>query len=426
MGLLLVSAFSTYLAGLWMEKEDTNDKKRWLISFGSIVLNLGILFFFKYYNFFVQAFADAFTLFGKELSVSTLNIILPIGISFYTFSALSYSIDVYRRRVNTTKDILAYLAYVLFFPSLLSGPISRAAKQLPQYLEKREFRYAEAVNACKIILWGGVLKLCVADRLGIYVDAVYGNIAQHNGTTLFLSQVLYTIQIYADFAGYSLMAIGCGKLLGIELQTNFIRPYLSKTVTEFWRRWHISLTTWFRDYIYFPLGGNRVKKMRWIMNIMIVFIISGLWHGAAYTFLIWGALHGICMILERLLYRDKMKQISDRITFPNVIRIFITFNIVSLAWIFFRTANISDAFEIIGKIFTSTGKIFLDADSMVYGFAFVALLFLKDFMDEFFPGKVLLFNNKHLVVRWISYVAVVCLILLFGVLDGGSFIYFQF
>ncbi|MDD4475982.1 MAG: MBOAT family protein [Eubacteriales bacterium] len=262
--------------------------------------------------------------------------------------------------------------------------------------------------------------------MGIYVDAVYGNIAQHNGTTLFLSQVLYTIQIYADFAGYSLMAIGCGKLLGIELQTNFIRPYLSKTVTEFWRRWHISLTTWFRDYIYFPLGGNRVKKMRWIMNIMIVFIISGLWHGAAYTFLIWGALHGICMILERLLYRDKMKQISDRITFPNVIRIFITFNIVSLAWIFFRTANISDAFEIIGKIFTSTGKIFLDADSMVYGFAFVALLFLKDFMDEFFPGKVLLFNNKHLVVRWISYVAVVCLILLFGVLDGGSFIYFQF
>lgn len=426
LGLLSITALSTYFAGLWMAKEDSNDKKRRLISVAVIILNIGILFYYKYFNFFVQSFVDTFSLFGKELSVSTLKIILPVGISFYTFTALSYSIDVYQRKVKATNDIIAYLAYVMFFPSILSGPISRATKQLPQYFQKRNFDYNQIVNGCKSILWGGVMKLCVADRLGIYVDAVYNNIAQHNGTTLFFTSVLYTIQIYADFAGYSLMAIGCGKMLGIELQTNFIRPYFAKTVTEFWRRWHISLTTWFRDYIYFPLGGNRVKKARWMFNTIIVFVVSGIWHGAAYTFLIWGAMHGLCMIIERQIYGDSIKQIDNKITIPNIIRIFLTFNIVSFAWIFFRAASIDEAFMIIGKIFTSHGNLFVDTVTLANGFLFVALLFSKDFIDEFYPNKTLLFNNKHLVIRWSSYIIAVLLVILFGVIDGGQFIYFQF
>lgn len=424
LGLLLVTAFSTFFAGLWMNSQK-DEKKRWWISFITIFLNLGILFGFKYFNFFVQAFVDIFSLFGKELSASTLKIILPVGISFYTFTALSYSIDVYQRKIEATKDVLAYLAYVTFFPSILSGPISRATKQLPQYFKKREFDYSRAMSACKLILWGGVLKLCLADRLGIYVDTVYGHIANHNGTTLLLASVLYTIQIYADFAGYSLMAIGSGKLLGIELQINFTRPYFAKTVTEFWRRWHISLTTWLRDYIYFPLGGNRVKKSRWMLNTMIVFTVSGLWHGAEYTFIMWGAFHGLCMIVERQIYGNKIKELSDKLSIPNVLRMVLTFAIVSFAWIFFRADNFADASNIIGKIFTSVGRPFIDADTFSMALIALALVFAKDFVDEFIPNVKLL-SSKYLVVRYATAVLLICYILGFGVLNGGSFIYFKF
>ena len=431
LGLLLVTAFSTFFAGLWMNHYNDNDdsrateKKRWWISFGTIVLNLGILFGFKYYNFFVQAFVDGFSLFGKELSVSTLKIILPVGISFYTFTALSYSIDVYQRKVEATKDVLAYLAYVTFFPSILSGPISRATKQLPQYFKRRKFSYDAAVSACCSILWGGVLKLCLADRLGIYVDTVYGNIANHNGTTLLLTSILYTIQIYADFAGYSLMAIGSGKLLGIELPTNFIRPYFAKTVTEFWRRWHISLTTWFRDYIYFPLGGNRVKRSRWMLNTMIVFTVSGLWHGAEYTFIIWGAFHGLCMIVERLIYGSRIKEISDRLTLPNVVRMVVTFCIVSFAWIFFRAENFADASMIVGKIFTSHGSVFMDSNIMLMAAVALVIVFIHDAFEEYKVG-IRLLDSRYRVVRYVSAILVIAYILTFGVLNGGSFIYFQF
>lgn len=424
LGLLLVSAFSTFFAGIWMDGEH-DQRKRWWISFGTILLNLGVLFGFKYFNFFVQAFVDSFHLFGKELYVSTLRIILPVGISFYTFTALSYSIDVYQRKVDATRDVLAYLAYITFFPSILSGPISRATKQLPQFFKRREFSYETAVSACKSILWGGVLKLCLADRLGIYVDTVYGNIANHNGTTLLLTSVLYTIQIYADFAGYSLMAIGSGKLLGIDLPTNFIRPYFARTVTEFWRRWHISLTTWFRDYIYFPLGGNRVKKSRWMVNTMIVFTVSGLWHGADYTFIIWGAFHGLCMIVERLIYGDRIKELSNRLTLMNVVRTAITFCIVSFAWIFFRAENLADASMIEWSIFTDFGKPFVDSNTFSMTLIALAVVFMKDFADEFVPDVKLL-DSKVKFVRYATAILLICYILSFGVLNGGSFIYFQF
>lgn len=425
LGLLLITALSTFGAGLWMSNEQ-DDKKRWWISFGTIVLNLGILVYYKYTNFFIQSFVDIFHILGQGFSTSTLKIILPVGISFYTFTALSYSIDAYQKKVQATKDVIAYLSYVTFFPSILSGPISRATKQLPQYFQKREFNRGLVTQGLKMLLWGFFMKLCVADRLGIYVDAVYNNIAQHNGTTLFFTSVLYTIQIYADFAGYSLMAIGSGKLFGIELQTNFIRPYFAKTITEFWRRWHISLTTWFRDYVYFPLGGNRVPKARWIINIMVVFLVSGVWHGAAYTFLIWGGLHGLLQVAEKLLYGDKIKQIPNEITPLNIIRILITFNLISFAWIFFRADGIDNAFLIVQKIFTSHGSLFMDAPTLVYGFMCLALLFIKDMTDEFFGGKCQLYNHRSIVVRWGSYIITLMMILLFGAFAGGSFIYFQF
>lgn len=425
LGLLLVTVLTTFYGGAFIQKADGNRKRQKWISAAVIVLNLGILFFFKYYNFFIQSFIDVFSLFGKELSGSTLKIILPVGISFYTFTALSYTIDVYQRRAEATKDLLAYCAYTMFFPSILSGPISRATKQLPQYFQKREFCYDKAVEACKFILMGAVMKLCLADRLGIYVDTVYANIPQHNGTTLMFASVLYTIQIYADFAGYSMMAVGSGKLLGIELQTNFIRPYFSKTVTEFWRRWHISLTTWFRDYIYFPLGGNRVSKARWMLNTMIVFTVSGLWHGAAYTFLIWGALHGACMIAERLLYGKRIKEISDRLTFPNILMMLLTFCIVSFAWIFFRAETIGDATSIISKIFLSHGSLFIDVNTLSMAFLAFVIVFMYDFTQEY-GVRLKLLNSRFTVVRYATAAFLICYIIGFGVLNGGSFIYFQF
>lgn len=423
--LLLLIAISTFIVGWWMGQVEKKEKRRWGF-IGVVSLNVGILFFFKYYNFFVQTFVDAFTLVGMRMSISTLKILLPVGISFYTFTALSYSIDVYQRKVEPTHDVLAYLAYVMFFPSILSGPISRAQKQLPQYFSVRRFDYFKAVNACKQILMGGVIKLCLADRLGIYVDAVYGNIVHHNGTTLLLTSWFYTIQIYADFAGYSLMAIGSGQLLGIELPVNFCRPYFARTVTDFWRRWHISLTTWFRDYIYFPLGGNRCSKARWVFNIFVVFTISGLWHGAAYAFVLWGALHGLCMVVERLVYGDRIKTITNKITFANVLRLALTFTIVNALWILFRVDNMLDVILLVTKILGEFGTPFIDADTLFYSFIFFIFLFAVDFTDEHFQGKFSLIGNRHLVVRWATYIIMVMMVLLFGVLDGGSFIYFQF
>ena len=424
LGLLLITALSTFFAGWCLGKTDNRQRRKTLLV-GTIILNVGILFYYKYFNFFVQAFVDAFSLIGTEVSVSTLKVLLPVGISFYTFTALSYSIDVYQRKVEPTKDILSYMAYVMFFPSILSGPISRAQKQLPQYFKARTFNYDLAVSGCKDFLLGAVMKLCLADRLGIYVDTVYANIGQHNGTTLLFASVLYSIQIYADFAGYSLMAIGSGKLLGIELPTNFIRPYFARTVTDFWRRWHISLTTWFRDYIYFPLGGNRCTKARWMLNTMIVFTVSGLWHGAAYTFIIWGALHGACMVVERIIYGDKIKTISDKFSIANLLRLMVTFSIVNFAWIFFRVNNLVDVILIIKKIISDPGEPFLDTNTLMMSFVAMAIVFSYDFVKEKHL-KIHLLSSRFMVMRYATAVLMIAYILAFGVLNGGSIIYFQF
>lgn len=424
LGLLLFIIASSFYMGYLINRTKNKDKKK-LCLIITLVIILGILFLFKYYNFFVNSFIDLFHLFGISLTASTLKIILPIGISYYAFSSLSYCIDIYKGKISPTKDILAYSTYVSFFPSILSGPIGRADKQLPQFFERRVFSYESATEAARALVWGAFIKLCIADRLGIYVDAVYGNIPHHNGTTLFLTEILYSIQIYSDFAGYSLIAIGCGKLLGINLLENFHRPYLSKTVTEFWRRWHISLTSWFRDYIYFPLGGSRVTKSRWILNILIVFVVSGIWHGAGYAFIVWGLLHGFIMIIERLLYGKNIKALKETFSLSNLLRIIITFNIVSLIWIFFRLESINDAIFVINKIFSNPGRPFFDVLTLLIAFVSIIILVIKELADEY-NWQLKLLSNNNKVIRYATYVFLIVFILLFGELDGSSFIYFQF
>ena len=425
LGLLLLTTISTFVSGVLLEKNDVPSRRK-LVLWVTLILNLGILFFFKYYNFFILAFADTITLLGGHANVSTLRIILPVGISFYTFAALSYTIDVYQRKIEATRDTWAYLAYATFFPCLLSGPISRAQKQLPQYFEKRTFNYEKAVEACKFLLLGAIMKMCLADRLGVYVDTVYGNFNSHSGKTLLITSFFYTIQIYADFAGYSLLAIGSGKLLGIELPTNFIRPYFAKTVTDFWRRWHISLTTWFRDYIYYPIGGNRCSKARWMLNTMIVFVVSGLWHGANYTFLIWGAMHGAFMIIERQVYGEKIKHISNDVSLINIIRWLVTFTVVNLAWIFFRLDNLTDVVVVISKFFTNRGSLYID--SSVIGNAIPALLivFFYDWFAEKKNNKLLMLDSGKILVRWVAYICLIMFLILFGSFEQTQFIYFQF
>ena len=419
-----MTVISTFVAGKCVHKSDRRTTQTIVLA-TTILLNIGVLAYFKYYNFFVESFVDAFTLFGVELSVSILKIILPIGISFYTFTALSYIIDVFKKKISATNDILAYSAYVMFFPSILCGPISRAQHQLPQYFEKRYFDYDKAVCGIRSVLLGAVMKLCLADRLGVYVDAVYANIGNHSGTTLLFASILYSVQIYADFAGYSMMAIGFGRLLGIDLPVNFRRPYFAKTVTEFWRRWHISLTTWFRDYIYFSLGGNRVGKFRWALNIMIVFIVSGLWHGAAYTFLIWGALHGLIMIIERFLYGDKLKHLADKLSIINILRMCLTFVLVTFVWIFFRLPSLPDAIAVITKIFINVGPLWYDTNTLMLAFIAFAIVACVDICEEF-DLNIRLWRSKYALVRYSIVVILISYIILFGVLNGGSFIYFQF
>ena len=427
--LLLITSITTFLAGLHMrcqtEKLFLKKSNRWWAAFGAIALNLAILGYFKYAGFFAEIINDLSLRFGGSGLNSTINIILPIGISFYTFSSISYILDCDRRQIEPTKDIVACLLYISFFPAILSGPIHKATKQLPQYLQTRAFDADQVLGGFKDFLWGAFMKLCVADRLGMYVDAVYFNLEFHNGTSFLASSICYTLQIYADFAGYSLMAIGLGNMLGIKLQTNFIRPYFSKTITEFWSKWHMSLTGWFKEYVYFPLGGNRVSKARWIFNIMAVFLLSGLWHGAAYTFIIWGAIHGTAQVIEKLACGQRLKLIPKRLSVVNVFRIVLTFSIVSFAWIFFRMPTAQDAFYVIEGIFTNPGSPYVDLHTLFFAGLSFAIMVMKDVTDEFVPKwKLLKSNNK--VVSFATCVVLLMYILLMGKLDGSSFIYFQF
>lgn len=335
-------------------------------------------------------------------------------------------LDVYHGRIKAEKNFIDYALFVSFFPSIISGPINKASLVMPQIKNLRVyFDYNKAVEGLKMLLWGMFMKVVVADRVGLYVDTVLPFYQNYSGLTCFTASVFYTIQIYADFAGYSLMAIGVGKVLGFELTENFRRPYFAVSVTDFWRRWHISLSTWLKDYVYIPLGGSRCSKLRNYWNIFVTFLVSGIWHGANWTFIVWGVWHGIFQIIEKALGQQK----CEYGWFGKTIKIIITFLLVNFAWIFFRMPTLSDAVGVISNIFDFSQPLSVDVGSrhifllMIMG---TVILFVKDFTDEYMLGRYKFFDSKYTVVRWTSYFMVLILILLTGVFDAGQFIYANF
>ena len=396
-----------------------------VLSFG-VVLGLLPLVFFKYYNFINDSLGQAFAMAGVDFKLAGLNWAIPIGISFFTFQALSYLWDVYYKKQEAEHDFLTYALFVSFFPSILSGPINKASLVIPQLKKLRPyFDYPKAVAGLKMLLWGMFMKVVVADRVGIYVDTMLPHYESYSGLTCFVASVLYSIQIYTDFAGYSLMAIGVGKVLGFELTENFCRPYFAVSVTDFWRRWHISLSTWLKDYVYIPLGGNRCSKARNYWNIFVTFLVSGIWHGANWTFIVWGCMHGLCQMVEKMIGQQKCRYGKCGRT----IKIVITFLLVNFAWIFFRMPTIGDALGVIARIFDPSlpKSLFLPSNSDVIFIAIgVSAVIIKDFFEEFYPSKCRLFDSRHCLVRWMAYVTVFVLIMLTGVFGADQFIYVNF
>ena len=396
-----------------------------VLMFG-VLLSLFPLAFFKYYNFINDSISDILSAIGLNFHLQGLNWAIPLGISFYTFQALSYLCDVYYKRQEVEKDFLTYALFVSFFPSIVSGPINKASLIIPQLRNIRPyFDYDKAVAGLKMLLWGMFMKVVVADRVALYVDKVLPEYMHYTGITCFVASILYTIQIYADFAGYSLMAIGVGKVLGFELTENFRRPYFSVSVTDFWHRWHISLSTWLKDYVYIPMGGSRCSKLRNYWNIFVTFLVSGIWHGANWTFIVWGCMHGVCQIIEKILGQQKCEY--GRL--GKVVKIFITFIIVNFAWIFFRMPTLTDACGVIARIFDFSlpMNIFFDSNvNMLLIIMGPTILFIKDYFDEYHSNRLVLFNNQSSFIRWSAYIVVFVMIMLTGVFGADQFIYVSF
>lgn len=379
------------------------------------------LLVFKYYNFVNESIWSLLSRLGLRYELHGLNWAIPVGISFFTFQAVGYLFDVYYQRIKAEKSIVDYTLFVCFFPQIFSGPISKANELLPQIKEEHRFNYQQGVQGLKFLLWGMFLKLVLADRLGLYVDKVAASYEMYSGGTCVLSAVFYSLQIYGDFAGYSLMAIGVAKTLGFNLINNFNRPYFSVSITDFWRRWHISLSRWLKDYVYIPMGGSRCSKLRNYWNIFVTFLVSGIWHGANWTFIVWGLIHGFAQIIEKALGWNNKE--SKGIT--RMLRIVCTFVIVTVAWVFFRMPSLGDAVKFLSHAVSDLGKpqVLSIANFAIYGLA-IAIVVVKEVREELFPSKLRFLNNRY--VRWIKYVVVFCLILLCGALDSGSFIYGSF
>src|SRR5690554_2037239 len=358
LSLILFSTIVDYAVGRGLEKQ-VNQNKRKVLLWVSILVNLGFLGFFKYYNFFIDNFITAFSFFGTEIKANSLNIILPVGISFYTFQTLSYSIDVYKRKLDPTRDFIAFSAFVSFFPQLVAGPIERATNLLPQFYKKRKFDYSKAVDGMRQILWGLFKKIVIAVNCAHFANLIFNNSADYSGSTLVLGAIFFAFQIYGDFSGYSDIAIGTARLFGFDLMRNFAFPYFSRDIAEFWRRWHISLSTWFRDYLYIPLGGSRGGLWMKIRNTFIIFIVSGFWHGANWTFIVWGALNAI-YFLPLLIAKKNRTHLDiaaqDRIL-PSpmeVLRIGATFGMTVIAWVFFRAESMAHALLYLKGIFSAS------------------------------------------------------------------------
>lgn len=418
--LIMLSTVITFYCAKYIHKnEDSKTRKRLLLI--SIVLNFGILFLFKYYNFLTQSIFDGLSLMHVRIVFPEFKLLLPVGISFYTFQAVGYSIDVYYRKLKPEAKFGKYALFVSFFPQLVAGPIERATNLLPQFSKKYAFDYKKAIEGTKLIIWGYFMKVVVADRLSIYVDSVYNNSEMHSSISIVIATVFFAFQIYCDFGGYSNIAIGCAKILGFDLMTNFKRPYFASNCSEFWNRWHISLSTWFKDYVYIPLGGNRVSKNRKYLNLMITFIVSGLWHGANWTFVIWGALNGLFQIIVNFFKLNKRRDTSKVL---HLINILITFILIDFTWVFFRANNITHAMSIIESVFTKSGGLFIGNNaSFIYSIIGLGILLVKDFKDEYNITYSILETR---VAKYTWYAILTILILLIGVFDGSQFIYFQF
>ncbi|NGX84079.1 MBOAT family protein [Aequorivita sp. KMM 9714] len=428
LSLLLFSSIVDYSIGLQMDKT-SNLKSRKLLLFLSLLVNLGLLGFFKYYNFFIDNFTTAFTFFGGTIQPNSLSIILPVGISFYTFQTLSYTIDIYRQKLEPTRDFIGFAAFVAFFPQLVAGPIERATNLLPQFFKKREFNKDEAIIGVKQIIWGLFKKIVIADNCAQFANEIFANHTSFSSATLILGVIYFSFQIYCDFSGYSDIAIGTARLFNFKLMVNFRYPYFSRDIAEFWRRWHISLTTWFRDYVYIPLGGSRVTRTKQIRNVFIVFIVSGFWHGANWTFIVWGAINALFFI--PLLLSNKNRVNTDTIaansvfpTFREITSLFLTYCIALFGWVFFRATSIKTAFEYIEGIFKGDFSI--------------EMLRLERFSFELLPLILILLGiewfsrNSEFPLcsakpSYIKVGVVIIMILVFGSFSiAQDFIYFQF
>lgn len=406
-------------------------KKSQLLLFLSLGVNLGLLGVFKYYNFFVDNLIVAFQSIGFQLNITTLNIILPVGISFYTFQTLSYTIDVYREKIEPTKDWLAFFTFVSFFPQLVAGPIERAKDLLPQFSENRKFRYDQAVDGMRQLLLGTFKKVVIADNCGILVDQVYNNWESYPGSALLLASILFAFQIYGDFSGYSDIAIGSAKLFGIDLKQNFRIPYFSRDIAEFWRRWHISLSSWFKDYLYIPLGGSRGGRLLQLRNTFLIFVVSGFWHGANWTFIFWGFLNALYFLPLLLLNKNRQHTnvVAQGRRLPSVkecSQLLITFALTVLAWIFFRAESMEMAFGIIKTIFSETLWTTPGFRSLVLLIApLIIILLLVEWLSRE-KEHSLEISTLPKSARWGIYLFFILLIYFCGVLNRSEFIYFQF
>ncbi len=429
--LIIGSTLIDYFCAIEIGKSQTTKRKKLFLTI-SLLTNLGLLFSFKYFNFFNDSFRTLLSHFNIFYNVTTFKLLLPVGISFYTFQTLSYTIDVYRGHLKPEKNLSVFALYVSFFPQLVAGPIERSTNLIPQLRQNININYDNLVSGLKLILWGFFKKLVIADRLAIYVNTVYNNESHHNGSTFIIATLFFTFQVYCDFSAYSDIAIGSARMMGINLMTNFNRPFFTKSINEFWKRWHISLISWFKDYLYFPLGGNRVKKTRWIINILIVWLVSGLWHGAGWTFVMWGFLSGMFIILSIWLKPLRVKfwqytKLNKESRIHHIIQVLFTFFLFYVVQFFFRANNINDAFSILNKVITSLGPIFTgNPTTFALSWMSIVLLLAIEFMEEYYPEQVKLFSHPSIVVRYASYATLVILILSIGVFDSSQFIYFQF
>ncbi len=433
LALILFSTLLDYTLGRLIDKENRTQRRK-LFLWLSILVNIGFLGIFKYYNFFIDSFIATFSHFGLSLNSRTLNIILPVGISFYTFQTLSYTIDIYRKKMKATKDFVAFAAFVSFFPQLVAGPIERATNLLPQFSKKRTFSYQDGMDGMLLITWGFFKKIVIADNLAFVVDEIFKNYDSYSGDILILGAVLFAFQIYADFSGYSSIARGLAKWFGFDLMVNFNFPYFSRNIGEFWRRWHISLSTWFRDYIYIPLGGSRVTKTKAIRNIFIIFLVSGFWHGANWTFIAWGGLHAMLFIPSFVLGTNRQykgKGFGESNFLPNVkesLSVLYTFIVVTIGWVFFRSESITDSLHyIIGMFNWYSHPPFLnpyDYQSLDKEFLVLGVFI---FIEYLLNAKKLHRFKSSTVLVWTACILLFVFTLLSNpVSKEMSFIYFQF